>query len=380
MSLLFSQLEADDLHKRELPRATVKASLHDLQGAILFGAGRLARALLPILRQNGIEPAWFVDNNSALWGQKLDGIEVRPATTLSEAGDRLVLIMTTYAMQMANACRDAGVKRWSWFTDIEDVFGSCAITTSAENVLSNTDIDRLSSILKGSEASLVTLKRALVFCVTGDPADLPVCSPSQYFVDNLVPDHFYRYFVDCGAYDGDTLREWVPRKASLLSSGNFKYHVFEPDPDNYSLLSKYVANLSIELQKGITLHHCAVGDASGNVGMVQGGDGTQLYKGIETGMTTRVVRLDEVLTDEKVGVIKMDIEGFEPLALEGARGLLEKQRPALLICVYHRPEHLWTIPLWIHDLGLEYKLFLCHHGISSSETVCYAVPAEKTKA
>jgi FkbM family methyltransferase len=374
MSILFSPSEADDLRKRELPHATVKATLNDLQGAILFGAGRISRALLPRLRQQDIKPAWFVDNNPALWGQKVDGIEIRPTTSLYEVGDRLVLIMTTYAMQMANACRDAGVKRWSWFTDIEEVFGSCAVTTPAENVLSNADIDRLSSILKGSDESLETLKRALVFCVTGDPADLPVCSPGQYFVDNLVPNHFYRYFVDCGAYDGDTLQEWIPRKANMFSSGNFKYHAFEPDPDNYSLMSKYVANLSVELQKSVILHHCAVGDVSGQVSMVQGGDGTQLYKGVETGMTTPVVCLDEVLADEKVSVIKMDIEGFEPLALEGARGLLEKQRPALLICVYHRPEHLWTIPLWINDLGLGYKLFLRHHGTSSSETVCYAIP------
>jgi FkbM family methyltransferase len=375
MSLLFSPSEADDLRKRELPHATVKATLHDLQGAILFGAGRFSRALLPRLRQHGIKPAWFVDNNSSLWGQKLDGIEIRSAASLSEAGDRLVIIMTTYTKLMANTCRDAGVKRWSWFTDIEEVFGAYSITTSAENVLSNGDIDRLSSILKGSDESLATLKSALMFCVTGDPIDLPDCSPDQYFADDLVPDHLYKYFVDCGAYDGDTLREWVPRKARMLSPGNFKYHAFEPDPDNYSLLSTYVADLGVELQKVIVLHHCAVGDASGYVGMVQGGDGTQLYNDIETGITTPVVRLDEVLADEKVGIIKMDIEGFEPLALQGARGLLEKQRPALLICVYHHPEHLWTIPLWIHDLGLGYKLFLRHHGVTSSETVCYAIPA-----
>ena len=166
MSVLFPPSEADDLRKRELPRATVKATLADLQGAILFGAGRISRALLPRLKQQGIKPAWFVDNNSALWGQKLDGIEIRSATSLSEAGDRLVLIMTTYAMQMANACHNACVKRWSWFTDIEEVFGACSITTSAEHVLSNTDIDRLSSILEGSEKSIAVLKHALMFCVT----------------------------------------------------------------------------------------------------------------------------------------------------------------------------------------------------------------------
>lgn len=375
MSLLFSSSEADDLRKRELPQATVKATLYDLQGAILFGAGRFSRALLPSLQQHGIEPAWFVDNNSALWGRKLEGIEIRSAASLSDAGDRLVIIMTTHIMQMANTCRDAKVKRWAWFTDIEEVFGACSIATSAENVLSNNEIDRLSSILEGSEKSLAILKSALMVRVTGNPVDLPVCSPGQYFAEDLVPDHFYRHFVDCGAYDGDTLREWVARKADFFSDGNFKYHAFEPDPDNYSLLSRYVADLRADVQNKISLYQYAVGDSSGHVSMVQGGAGTQLYKDVETGVTTPVARLDEVLADEKAGIIKMDIEGFEPLALEGTRSLIEKQRPALLISVYHRPEHLWTIPLWIHDLELGYKLFLRHHDTTSSETVCYAIPS-----
>jgi hypothetical protein len=89
---------------------------------------------------------------------------------------------------------------------------------------------------------------------------------------------------------------------------------------------------------------------------------------------TPIARLDEVLAGDEVGVIKMDVEGFEPFALEGARGLLERQRPALLISVYHRPEHLWKIPLWIHDLGLGYRVHLRHHSTTSSETVCYGVP------
>lgn len=375
MFRLFSPSEVEDLRRRELPQATVKATLLDLHNAVLFGAGRIARALLPKLKQQGIRPAWFVDNNPQLWGQKLDGVEIRSADSLAQAGERLVLIMTTYAMQMANACKNAGVKRWSWFTDIQEVFGDCSITTSADSVLSNPEIDRLAAILGESKESLDVLKRALTFCVTGDSNDLPVCTPGQYFADNLAPDHFYRRFIDCGAYDGDTLKEWIARKTALAAPGNFKYHAFEPDPDNYAKLSRYVSTLSKILQDGIVLHACAVGDTPGQIGMVQGGDGTQLYQNIETGLTTPVVRLDDTLAGEEVGIIKMDIEGFEPLALEGARGLLERQRPALLICVYHRPEHLWTIPLWIYDLNLGYKLSLRHHGASSSETVCYAVPA-----
>ena len=72
----------------------------------------------------------------------------------------------------------------------------------------------------------------------------------------------------------------------------------------------------------------------------------------------------------------MDIEGFELDALEGARELITTHQPALLIAVYHRFEHLWKVPLWIHQVNPTYKLHLRHHSPNLGETVCYAVPPE----
>jgi len=326
-----------------------------------------------MMRRNNLEPAWIVDNNPELWNQKLEGVAIRPASSLLEAGDQMVLIMTTYVRQMAQACQDAGVRRWAWFTDIHEVFGDLSIAISAEKALSDPEIDRLAAILETGD-DLRTLKSALACRVTGDSRDLPICSPGQYFADDLVSLPFYSHFVDCGAYDGDTLREWLSRKAPFLAPDQLRYHAFEPDPDNFSLLQQFVTGLPDTLKSRIVLHSCGVGDVSGNIGMIQGGHGTELYKGFDTGVVAPVVRLDDVLAAEIVRTLKMDVEGFEPLALEGARSILEKQRPALLISVYHRPEHLWKIPLWIHDLGLGYKIFLRHHDTTSSETVCYAVP------
>jgi len=373
LSRLFSAAEADDLRARELPHPTVRASMSDLQGAVLFGAGRFSRALLPAMRRKGLEPAWLVDNNPALWGQRLEGVQIRAASSLTEAGDRLVLIMTTYLQSMAQACRDAGVKRWAWFTDIHEVFGDVSIAVSAETVLSDPDIDRLAAILEGDEVSLCTLKGALACRVTGETKDAPACLPDRYFAYDLIPPRAFSHFIDCGAFDGDTVREWLDSKALTFPPEQLRYHAFEPDPDNYSLLEKCVGEIPAAVRRRIVLHGCAVGDTSGSVGLIPGGDGTGVYKDHESGPVTPIARLDDVLADEEVGTIKMDVEGFEPLALEGARGILARQRPALLISVYHRPEHLWKIPLWIHDLGLGYRIFLRHHSTTSSETVCYAV-------
>lgn len=373
MSALFSAAEARDLRERALPTPTVSATMRDLQGAVLFGAGRFTRALLPAMRRRGLEPAWVVDNNPALWGTRLDGVEIRPAASLAETGDRLVLVMTTYLRQMAGACRDAGVRRWSWFTDIREVFGEVSIAVSAETVLADPEIDRLAALLRGSEESLRTLRGALACRVTGDQRDVPAEAPGRYFAYDLVPARCFARFVDCGAFDGDTLREWVEARDPAIPLERLRYHAFEPDPDNFAKLRAVAAALPGGLAGRVVLHAAAVGNVAGKIGLVQGGDGTGVYAGVEAGPVTAIERLDEALAGEEVGVVKMDVEGYEPQALEGARAILERQRPALLISVYHRPEHLWKIPLWIHDLGLGYRVRLRHHSDTSSETVCYAV-------
>lgn len=72
-------------------------------------------------------------------------------------------------------------------------------------------------------------------------------------------------------------------------------------------------------------------------------------------------------------MIKMDIEGSELRALEGAKQLIQKYKPRLAICIYHRPEDVTDILQYIRTLVPEYKLYIRHHAINQCETVVYAV-------
>jgi hypothetical protein len=64
-------------------------------------------------------------------------------------------------------------------------------------------------------------------------------------------------------------------------------------------------------------------------------------------------------------------EGSELSALKGALGTLERFKPSLAICVYHKPNDWVDIPLFIHSLNLGYKMWLDHFTIYPEETVLY---------
>ena len=83
--------------------------------------------------------------------------------------------------------------------------------------------------------------------------------------------------------------------------------------------------------------------------------------------------IDDLCKDmDKVDFIKMDIEGAEPYALEGARDTIIKHKPKLAIAIYHSMNDFINIPLWILNLNLGYRIYMGHYTIHEEETVIFA--------
>jgi FkbM family methyltransferase len=175
-------------------------------------------------------------------------------------------------------------------------------------------------------------------------------------------------FVDCGAFVGDTLSAVASIGARIE-----QVFAFEPDPENFAKLTAYTRDFARVTGGQVSLWPCAVTDETGprrfrsSVGEVSslGTDGDDVVCG---------VALDDVLPTTAVTDLKMDIEGAELDALRGAERLIRRSCPRLAICVYHRAEHLWEIPLFVRALGLPYDFFLRSHGSGGFDVVMYAVP------
>jgi hypothetical protein len=93
------------------------------------------------------------------------------------------------------------------------------------------------------------------------------------------------------------------------------------------------------------------------------------------------VRVETITLDDfvkrnglpKVDFLKMDIEGAEFAALNGAANTIRLHRPKLAISLYHSLEDFIRIPLLIKRIVPEYRLYIGHHTVHAEETVLYAV-------
>ena len=68
--------------------------------------------------------------------------------------------------------------------------------------------------------------------------------------------------------------------------------------------------------------------------------------------------LDNVLNGLPIDHIKYDVEGAEKQALEGSEKTISKHHPSLTVSIYHRSEDIFELPLQVHELNENYKLYI----------------------
>jgi FkbM family methyltransferase len=344
-------------------------------GLALFGAGRLGRRALAGLRSAGVEPLAFVDNASGLHGTTVDGILVlSPDDAARDLAGRALVVPTVYTSGPVR--RQLAEARLPFVP-----FGFLARRFS-EALLPHGAMDLPHVLLReagpvgaaldlwADEESAREYVAQVGFRVTPDPEPLPEHLPARdtYFPPGLLSPRADDVFVDCGAYDGDSLRSFLKRAPGF--SGRLVG--LEPDPPSRARLHDWVATLPESVKESVRVLPFAVGRERGTMRFdATGTAASSLGAG---DFTVDVESLDEILAEERPTFLKLDVEGAEEDALHGARRTLERHKPALAICLYHRAADLWRIPLWLASLDLGYRLYLRRHSDECWEQVCYAVP------
>ena len=187
----------------------------------------------------------------------------------------------------------------------------------------------------------------------------------QYF-DVWIPRES-EIFVDCGAYDGDTIEQFI----KWTDSAYEKIYAFEPTENNY----RKIKNKKI---RDCELFNKATWSSSQELKFVmwEFDTGNGVHNDVSEDRQDMIkiegISIDEALHGDKVTFIKMDVEGSELESLKGAKKTIRKYKPRLALAVYHRPEDIFDIPNYILSLNSEYKFKLRHYSSGIWETVLYA--------
>ena len=92
--------------------------------------------------------------------------------------------------------------------------------------------------------------------------------------------------------------------------------------------------------------------------------------------TIKTNKLDTIIKEEKVAGIKIDIEGSESSMLKGATKIIKRDRPILLLSIYHKWDDLFKLQDYIMSLNLNYKFYIRHYSLSVAKTILYCIPED----
>ncbi len=187
----------------------------------------------------------------------------------------------------------------------------------------------------------------------------------QYFEGELFKQSEEEVFIDAGCYHGESSLDFI----NWCHGKYRKIYAFEPDSHNFEICREIFQRNQID---NLQLVNAGLWSKSEVLNFTNSGGGDSRVNDSGT-FKINVVSLDEVLNGEKATFIKMDIEGSELEALKGSKQTIQKYRPKLAICLYHKPEDLLDIMLYIKSLVPDYKFYIRHYTLFQVETVLYAI-------
>lgn len=195
-----------------------------------------------------------------------------------------------------------------------------------------------------------------------------VVRPQYFFKNTLWKYNDHEIFLDCGAYDGDSISNFIDLVGSYDS-----IIACEPDKTNYN---KLVSNIEKNNWKRIKPYQIGISDEAGTVMFYATGD---MLAAIDKAGDEQINidTIDHLLNGAQVSIIKMDIEGFEMPGLRGAEKTIREYRPMLMISAYHKKDDIYNIFQFIRSIVKGYRYYFRCHEPYTVDGVLYAVPEER---
>jgi FkbM family methyltransferase len=213
------------------------------------------------------------------------------------------------------------------------------------------------------QSSRIHFHDALCFRLTTDPWFMRRYSyrPHDQYFEDFLTLRSGSVFIDCGAFQGETSLEFAKRYPDYAA-----IHAFEPSSTNTNAILEQTSDLH-----DLILHSVGLSDVSASVRFAaELGSASRASKDGET--LIEVIPLDD-LELSRADFIKMDLEGGEIKALQGAEKTIRRCSPALAIAAYHDPKDFSLLHQNMKKMLPSHRFYLRHYTSGWAETVLYCV-------
>ena len=326
---------------------------------VLYGMGNGADKIISVLESKGMAFADVFASDDFVRGQFFHGKKV---LRLSEAEEKyedfnILVSFGSSLPSVMNKIKEIAARHTLYAPDVsvagENLFDAEFFYNNEEKILAARE-------LLADERSKEVYDELIRYKLDGKIAHFDVTDREGGVFSNVLSGG-YEVYCDLGAYTGDTVEEALSRFPEIE-----KIIAFEPSPKTFAKLQNNTANFS---DKDITLVNACAWNENGTAVFTDGSGRNSTLAGSkeQSGKTLSGAKIKEIATARpdsymdfsgKPLLIKFDVEGAEKEAIEGSQKAIRSNLTELCVSLYHRSEDIFSLPLLIHKLLPDHKLFI----------------------
>ena len=323
---------------------------------VLYGMGDGAEKIRAVLDGINVEIADIMASDEFVRGHSFMGFRVKKLSEIEQLYGNDFIILVCFGSQLPEVMDriyDIADKHELYAPNVpvvgEGLFTLDYAKEHAKELKAAYD-------LMADEQSKKVFENIIRYKLSGDIRLLRECETPRDEMFDLLQIGSEETYVDLGAYNGDTLVEFLNETSMKF----VKLYAMEPDHKNYTKLKRRLYMIGSGL---LEAYNCGAWDSETTIKFsLRAGRSSKVDDNNSARCReVKMMSVDHMLQGGKATVIKYDVEGSEEKALNGTKETIAKYRPKLNVALYHRNEDMFAIPLQIASLNRKYKFYLRHH-------------------
>lgn len=328
---------------------------------VIYGMGNGADKIIDVLNANGIEVSDFFASDGFVRGHSFHGKRVLSFSEVKEKYKKFIILLA-----FGSSLSDVMAR----FYDIADEYELYApdvpvcggeLFDAPFYIEHQKQFAQVRSLLT-DEKSKEVFDDLISYKLSGNIAYLRHAdTPKEDALTDILSGGYTAY-ADLGAYNGDTVKESLTFYPTIG-----KITAFEPSAKTFAKLQSYFDTLN-----DIQIHSCPLcaWNKKETVILTDGAGRNTTIGGTSIGKTKNGAKVRTSDCDaldnqnDYAGenlLIKYDVEGAEYEALQGSLNTIQKNETEMIVSLYHKSRDLFALPLLIHEILPNHKLYLRKH-------------------